>query len=70
MARARACGDPGREAAMMLDIVRGLSRLDRLESFEAPFALKDAREVFAEWLADSPAVADDVPVPDALASAA
>lgn len=55
MARARACGDPAREAAMMLDIVRGLNKLDRLESFAAPHEMRDARVVLAEWLAEVPA---------------
>jgi hypothetical protein len=42
---------------MMLDIVRGLNKLDRLEAFAAPHALCDAREVFATWLSDSPSAA-------------
>jgi hypothetical protein len=53
MARARASQDPVREAEMMLEIVRGLNRLDRLESFHAPHELKDARSVLSEWLAGS-----------------
>lgn len=53
MVRARASGDPVREAEMMLEIVRGLNRLDRLESFAAPHELKDAREVLSEWLSGS-----------------
>ena len=53
MVRARATGDPVREAEMMLEIVRGLNRLDRLESFTAPHELKDAREVLSEWLSGS-----------------
>lgn len=55
MTRARACGDPAREAAMMLDIVRGLNKLDRLETFASPHELRDARVVLAEWLAENPA---------------
>lgn len=53
MVRARATGDPVREAEMMLEIVRGLNRLDRLESFTAPHELRDAREVLSEWLRGS-----------------
>jgi hypothetical protein len=53
MARARAAKDPVREAEMMLEIVRGLNRLDRLETFEAPHELCDAREVLSRWLASS-----------------
>jgi hypothetical protein len=54
---------------MMLDIVRGLNKLDRLESFAAPHALADAREVFAQWLAANPSTANVVPA-EALAAAA
>lgn len=53
MVRARAVGDPVREAEMMLEIVRGVNRLDRLESFRTPHELRDARTVLSEWLADS-----------------
>lgn len=55
MARARAAGDPAREAEMMLEIVRGVSRLERLESFRAPHELLDARTVLSEWLGDGAA---------------
>ncbi len=69
MTRARACGDPAREAAMMLDIVRGLNKLDRLEAFAAPHELRYARVVLAEWLAERPGA--DVLAPAAsLATAA
>ncbi|MEO5987275.1 MAG: hypothetical protein ABIU54_14080 [Candidatus Eisenbacteria bacterium] len=50
MVRARAAGDPRREAALMLEIVRGLNRLDRLEGFASPHALVDARTVLSAWL--------------------
>ncbi len=68
MVRARACGDTAREAAMMLEIVRGLNKLDRLESLEPPDELRDARVVLAEWLADGPAgeamlLSADAPAP-------
>lgn len=55
LVRARASGSPGEEAERMLEIVRSLNRLDRLESLHAPFALSDARKVLSEWLSDSPA---------------
>ncbi|HTR96410.1 MAG TPA: hypothetical protein VMH61_00765 [Candidatus Acidoferrales bacterium] len=54
MARARALADPAREAEAMLEIVRALNRLDRLESTSGPFELCDAREVLARWLAERP----------------
>ena len=43
---------PGRvpDPAGMLEIVRRLNRLDRLERLEAPFDLRDARLVLAEWI--------------------
>ena len=41
----------------MLEIVRGLNRLDRLEAFAAPHDLLDARIVLSSWLD-----ADAVPV--------
>ncbi len=53
MARARAAHDPVREAEMMLEIVRGVNRLDRLESFRAPHEKKNARTVLSEWLSES-----------------
>lgn len=53
MARARAAGDAVREAEMMLEIVRGVNRLERLESFRPPHAMIDARTVLSEWLAES-----------------
>ena len=69
MARARATGDPVREAEMMLEIVRKLNKLDRLESLQAPFELRDAREVLTDWLAGAPILAP-VDVRDELAPAA
>jgi len=53
MARARAANDPVREAEMMLEIVRGVNRLDRLESFLPPHEQKNARTVLSEWLSES-----------------
>ena len=49
MARARS-GDRTQEAERLLEIVRGLNKLDQLESFAPPFELHDAREVLADWL--------------------
>jgi signal transduction histidine kinase len=54
LARARASVVLGEEAEHMLEIVRSLNRLDRLESLRAPFALCDARAVLSEWLSDKP----------------
>jgi hypothetical protein len=54
LARARACTGQGEEAERMLEIVRALNRLDRLESLREPFALLDARAVLSEWLSDGP----------------
>ena len=70
MARARASRDPACEASMMLEIVRGLNKLDRLESFASPHALCDAREVFAAWLSANPATAADEPAAADLAQVA
>ena len=53
MVRARAAGDSVREAEMMLEIVRGVNRLERLESFQSPHEMTDARTVLSEWLAES-----------------
>ena len=53
MARARALRDPVLEADRMLEIVRGLNRLDRLESFRAPHRMENARTVLSEWLSES-----------------
>ncbi len=59
LVRARACGDPEREAELMLDIVRSLNKLDQLESLRAPFALRDARTVLSEWLSEGVPARDD-----------
>jgi hypothetical protein len=34
----------------MIEIVRRLNRLDRLERLSAPFELVDARTVLAQWI--------------------
>lgn len=57
MVRARAGAAAAGESPAMLEIVRRLNRLDRLESLRAPFALTDARAVLAEWLEPADAVA-------------
>jgi hypothetical protein len=61
MARARATGDPAREAALMLEIVRTLNKLDALESLDPPFERVDARRVLSEWLAAAPVAATETP---------
>ena len=48
MARARSAG--GAHSEMMVEIVRLLNRLDRLESLEPPHELADARTVLAAWI--------------------
>ena len=55
MVAARAERSPGREAERMLDIVRRLNRLDRLESLAAPYELDDARAVLSAWIGDGSA---------------
>lgn len=54
MSRARASGDPARESEMLLDIVRGLNKLDRLEALSPPFDLIDARAALADWISGAP----------------
>lgn len=56
MVRARAGAAAAGESTAMIEIVRRLNRLDRLESLRAPFALTDARAVLAEWLEQADAV--------------
>ena len=46
-ARARAGG----QAPSLVEIVRLLNRLDRLETLQSPHELADARTVLAEWIA-------------------
>ena len=50
MARARADRTGAGESAAMIEIVRRLNRLDRLEMLEAPFELADARTVLTQWI--------------------
>jgi len=50
MVRAEAGGLGAGEAAAMLEIVRRLNRLDRLETLQPPFELADARTVLARWI--------------------
>lgn len=49
MASARG-GPPGAESAAVVNLVRRLNRLDRLEQLRAPFDLADARAVLGDWL--------------------
>ena len=53
MVKARLSRDAAQEADMLLAIVCGLNKLDRLESLAAPFEMRDARAVLSEWLASS-----------------
>ena len=50
MARAHARGPAAVEGAAMIEIVRRLNRLDKLETLSAPFELADARTVLAQWI--------------------
>jgi hypothetical protein len=44
-------GDTGAgEAEALLEIVRRVSRLDRLETLQSPFELADARSVLTQWI--------------------
>lgn len=61
MTRARA--NPVAEGASLVEIVRLLNRLDRLESLQSPHGLADARTVLAEWIAaHGPSAAPPAPV--------
>ncbi|MFN8588061.1 MAG: hypothetical protein U0704_09715 [Candidatus Eisenbacteria bacterium] len=59
MVEARFAADRAREADLLLGIVRSLNKLDLLESLEAPFEPRDAREVLSAWLsrAEAPVAA-------------
>lgn len=48
--RARAAGDPGREADLLLESAQRLARLERIESFDAPFPMIPARDLFETGL--------------------
>jgi hypothetical protein len=50
MARAHGGDGPGVDGAAMIEIVRRLNRLDRLENLSAPFELVDARTALAQWI--------------------
>ena len=50
MARASAMDSGSAEASAMIEIVRRLNRLDRLERLAAPYELADARVVLADWI--------------------
>jgi hypothetical protein len=44
--RARAATDPEREAELLLESAQRLARLERIESFDPPFPMIPARELF------------------------
>jgi hypothetical protein len=52
IARARAGGDPRRDAAMCLEVEQRLTRLERIESLAAPFELVPASQLLASWMLD------------------
>ncbi len=60
MARADAGNSGTGEGTAMIEIVRRLNRLDRLEKLYAPFELADARTVLAQWIEAADAVGPPV----------
>lgn len=44
--RARAAGHPAREADLLLESAQRLARIDQIESFDPPFAMIPARDLF------------------------
>jgi hypothetical protein len=50
MARAQGASSGPIEGVAMIEIVRRLNRLDRLETLEPPFELEDARTVLTRWI--------------------
>ena len=58
------------ESPDMLEIVRRLNRLDQLERLEAPFELRDARLVLAEWIERAERHGERQPAPSAPSSQA
>ncbi len=57
--RVRSQEEPGRETEMCLEVERRLTLLDRIESLEAPFEMRPARTLLANWYA--PATDEDDP---------
>ncbi|MGH7731804.1 MAG: hypothetical protein ACRENJ_11215, partial [Candidatus Eiseniibacteriota bacterium] len=49
--RARAAGEPGREAELLLESAQRLARLDLIESFDPPFEMIPASGLFETGLA-------------------
>jgi hypothetical protein len=56
---ARACAAGGWISPLSLEVDRALTRLERIESPEAPFALVPAHVLLASWLADAETAADE-----------
>lgn len=63
--RARASGDVGREAELLLEAAQRLARLECIESFDPPFAMIPAGALFETGHA--PGADDAVPAPRATA---
>jgi hypothetical protein len=64
--RARAAGNSAREADLLLESAQRLARLDLIESFDPPFALIPARDLFETGsLRGNPHPAAGVPLRDA-----
>jgi hypothetical protein len=56
---ARACVAGGWISPLSLEVDRALTRLERIESPEPPFALVPAHVLLASWLESAEAAADD-----------
>ena len=56
---ARACVAGGWSSPLSLDVDRALTRLERIESPEPPFALVPAHVLLASWLASAGAAGDE-----------
>jgi hypothetical protein len=55
---ARACAAGGWLSPLSLEVDRALTRLDQIESPEAPFALVPAHVLLASWIESAEAAAD------------
>jgi len=56
---ARACAAGGWMSPLSLEVDRALTRLERIESPEPPFALVPAHVLLASWLGSADAAADE-----------
>jgi hypothetical protein len=63
MARVRASADLRRDTVLCLEIEQRLTRLDRIESLEPPFALVPASRLLANWMVEARSVPPDARPP-------